>query len=232
MAELVKTLNTFAHDALIGGTEIPLLTKAVTLAAGSGTVARGTVLGKITIGAASVAVAGAGEAGANTGNGTLTIDATTPVLAGAKPGVYQVKIVSAAVADPAAAAMAHVFDPDGDLIDIIEAATTPGTTFSKQIKFVIVDGSTAFVAGDGFTVTLAAGSGKHKTVDSTAVDGSAVADCIAVQTVVVPADADAKGEAYTQGIFNGDHLIFGGSDTMATHADRLRELNIIVTNEQ
>jgi hypothetical protein len=48
MGEFVNTVNTFTPDALIGGTEIPLLTKVVTIGAGAGNLARGTVLGKIT----------------------------------------------------------------------------------------------------------------------------------------------------------------------------------------
>ncbi len=224
MSELVSTINTFAHDALIGGTEIPLLTKVVTLARGSGTVARGTVLGKITLGAAAVAADGAGDAGANTGGGTLTMDATTPILAGAKPGIYRVKCIAASTGS----GTFRVTDPDGFVLDDVAV----GATFANKIKFTIADGDPDFSAGDGFKITIAAGSGYYKPVNSANVDGSAVAECIAAETVVVPANAEAKGEAYTQGIFNGDKLTFGGSDTAATHAERLRALNFFLTNEQ
>jgi hypothetical protein len=225
MSELVKSVNTFTHDALIGGTEIPLKTKVVTLIQGSGTVARGTVLGKITIGAATVANNGAGTAGANTGTGTLTMDTTAPIKAGAKVGIYTAKCIAAATDS----GTFRISDPDGFVLGDIAV----GATFDNDIKFVIADGASAdFVVGDGFKVTIAAGSGKHKPVNSANVDGSAVADCVATQTVVVAADADSKAEVYTQGLFNGDKLTFGGSDTTATHADRLRALNIFLTNEQ
>lgn len=239
MSELVTSLNSYTPDALIGGTEIPLLTKVGTLVRGSGTVARGTVLGKITIGAATAAVNGPGEAGANTGNGTLTMDATTPILAGAKAGIYTAKVVRAALAQvgttpavPAQKAIVEFKDPDGKLLEVIDLATTPGNTVANQLKFAILEGTTPFAAGDGFKITVAAGSGYLKPVNSANVDGSAVAECINAQTVVVAAGAESKAEVYTQGMFNGDKLVFGGADTAATHVDRLRELNIFLTNEQ
>lgn len=239
MAEMVTSLNTYTPDALIGGTEIPLLAKVETLIRGSGTVARGTVLGKITIGAATAALNGPGEAGANTGNGTLTMDATTPILAGAKAGIYTVKVVRAALAQvgttpavPAQKAIVEFKDPDGKLLEVIDLATTPGNTIANQLKFAVLEGATAFVAGDGFKITVAAGSGYLKPVNSANVDGSAVAECINAQTVVVASGAELKAEVYTQGVFNADKLVFGGSDTAATHANHLRELNIFLTNEQ
>lgn len=220
MAEMIKDINTFTHDALIGGTEVPLLTKVVTLVQGSGTVERGTVLGKITIGAASVAAKAGGNA-ANTG--LLTLDATTPILAGAKVGVYSVRCIAAA----SNSGTFRVTDPEGFVLGDVAVAAT----FANNIKFTISDGTQDFVVGEGFNVTIAAGSGKHKPVNSANVDGSAVVDCVLSQTVIVPADADAKEEAFSQGFFNGNHLIFGGSDTLDIHAARLRSLNIITTNE-
>lgn len=233
--ELVSSLNSFTPDALIGGTEIPLLTKVVPIIRGSGTVVRGTVLGKVTIGAATAAA----KAGGNTGNGTLTMDATTPILAGAKVGVYKLRIVRAAVAQvgttppvPAVAPLAKFVDPDGNILDTFELATTPGVTITNDLKFAVLEGNTPFAVDDGFDITVAAGSGKYKIVNSANVDGSAVAEVIVAQTVAVPANAELNAECYTQGVFNGDHLTFGGSDTAATHAARLRALNMFITDEQ
>ncbi len=221
MAEMVTALNTYTPDALIGGTEIPLLTKVGTLIRGSGTVARGTVLGKITIGAATAAAKSGGNA-ANTG--ALTLDATTPILAGAKVGVYAVRCITAA----SNGGTFRVSDPDGYVLGDVAV----GATFANDIKFAIADGSQDFIVGEGFDITIAAGSGYLKPVNSANVDGSAVAECINAQEVVVAAGAESKAEVYTQGMFNGDHLVFGGSDTTATHVDRLRDLNIFLTNEQ
>src|SRR4051812_23671445 len=52
----------------------------------------GTVVGKISLGAATSAVK---ASGANTGNGTLVLDVTTPILANAQPGLYAVRVTVA-----------------------------------------------------------------------------------------------------------------------------------------
>lgn len=226
-----EILGTQTPDNLIAGHEAPLMTKLVTLLAGEGELARGAILGKVTLGAVTKAAAGAGAAGANTGNGTLTVDATTPLLANAQVGVYKVDIIQAAVADPAAAAVARITDPVGNVIGDIEVATTPGTTFETQVKFVIVEGTTPFVVGDGFTLTVAAGSGKHKLVDATALDGSAVADAILCDAVTVATNADSKAVAYKTGIFNRDALSVAENDTVAAHEEELRARGIFLRDE-
>lgn len=130
----------------------------------------GTVLGMISIGAA-VAAAKAG----NTGNGTITLDATTPILAGARPGVYAVRFT--------AATTFTVEDPDGNVI----GSGVNGTAFADDLKFVTAAGGTAFVAGDGFDITVAAdavdanGLGKVVPLDLAAVDGSQTACAVAIQ---------------------------------------------------
>ena len=109
-------------------------------------------------GASTPVPAGAGDAGANTGTGTLVMDATTPVLTGAKSGVYLVKCVSVAVANPAADAVFNVYDPEGLYIGKTDAGTG-GDTWAKHIKFVITDhatgdGTVPFAVGDGFSITV------------------------------------------------------------------------------
>lgn len=109
-------------------------------------------------GASTPVPAGAGDAGANTGTGTLVMDATTPVLTGAKSGAYLVKCVSVAVANPAADAVFEVYDPEGSYIGKTDAGTG-GDTWAKHIKFVITDKAEAdndhaFVVGDGFSITV------------------------------------------------------------------------------
>lgn len=109
------------------------------------------------------AVSGAAKAGGNTGDGTLTLDATTPKIAGAKPGVYQVRFITAITNS----GRYQVIDPDG----ISLGTALVGATWANQIKFVIADGSTDFVVGDGFDITIAAGSGKVVEYDPDALDG-------------------------------------------------------------
>ena len=143
MAEMVTSLNTYTPDALIGGTEIPLLTKVGTLIRGSGTVARGTVLGKITIGAATAAAKSGGNA-ANTG--ALTMDATTPILAGAKVGIYTARCIAAATNG----GTFRVTDPEGFVLGDVAV----GATFANDIKFAIADGTQDFIVGEGFDITI------------------------------------------------------------------------------
>lgn len=130
----------------------------------------GTPLGKIALGAVSVAA----KAGGNTGNGVFTLDANTPKLAGAKPGVYAVRCIEAA----ANGGTFRVEDPDGIVIGDVAV----GATFADGIKFSIADGAADFIVGDGFDVTIAAGSKKIVVLDPAALDGSAV--CIGFSTVV------------------------------------------------
>lgn len=93
-------------------------------------------------------------AGTNTGNGVLTMDGSTPLLAGVKRGDYRVVFIEPTTN----LGTFEVSDPDGDLV----GTGVVGTAFSNQIKFTIADGSTDFVAGDSFTIfvrpgTIAAG---------------------------------------------------------------------------
>ena len=217
---LAVTSETYsATELFVSGSGCPIVTDSVTIAAGQN-LTRGTVLGKITKGAATVAAAGAGEAGANTGDGTLAMDATTPILAGAKAGVYVVKCTVAATNS----GTFRVFDPDGFVLGDVVV----GATFANDIKFAIADGSGAdFAAGDAFAVTIAAGSGSCKAVNSVNIDGSDV------PVAILASDANATDAAvvapvYLTGEVNAAALVFGGSDTYATHKDDLRKLGIFV----
>jgi hypothetical protein len=82
----------------------------------------------------------------NTGNGVFTLDVTTPVLAGAKDGIY--RVVNDLVA--ANSGMFIVFDPDGIEIGRVAVAAT----FANQIKFAVADGATDFAIGDAFSVNV------------------------------------------------------------------------------
>jgi len=129
----------------------------------------GTVVGKIALGAATSAVK---ASGANTGNGTLVLDATTPVLANAQAGLYQVRITVAGTNS----FTARVYDPTGDSLgDISVSGSGASGTFSDQIKFAITDGGTDFIVGDGFDVTIAAGSNKVAAVAAAGTNGTQVA---------------------------------------------------------
>lgn len=144
----------------------------VTLAA-SQIILPGTILGKI---AAALEAASAAKAGGNTGAGTLTLDATTPVLAGAKVGVYVVRCIAAA----SNSGTFRVEDPDGNVLGDVAV----GATFADDVKFVIADVGADFIVGDGFDITVAAdvdatNIGQYAALDLAATNGAAVAAAIA-----------------------------------------------------
>jgi hypothetical protein len=116
----------------------------------------GTVMGKQTVGTTAAAVA----LGTNTGNGTFGAITVGAAIAGA----YTVEFDSATTF--------VVSDPTGK--EVGHGAT--GAAFNAGgIGFTITAGSTAFVAGDSFTVTVAAGSGNWVPCTKTATDGSQIA---------------------------------------------------------
>jgi hypothetical protein len=167
----------------------------VTVLAGSGAdraLLTGMVLGRITKGtAASAAVAG------NTGNGTIT--AAPAVGQAAKPGVYRVVCI-----EPAAdAGKFAVEDPDGILIGV----ATVGVEFTTHLTFTIADGAADFVAGDSFTITVAAGSGKVKQIDFAATDGSNAACGILLLDTTAPDGTDRSGVAIVRNAIVSDNGI-------------------------
>ncbi len=109
--------------------------------------------GKIGSAAATVAdtVSAAAHAG-GTGNGTITMDVTTPLLTNAQSGVYTAKCITAATNG----GTFRVADPHGNVLGDVAV----GATFANQVKFVIADGSTDFIVGDQFDITVAIDVGR------------------------------------------------------------------------
>lgn len=190
--ELVTTQDGSQVQLFAG--EFPRVRKPVTIDSGAGVLAKGTVLGKITKGAASSAAKSGGNA-ANTG--TLTLDATTPILAGAIAGVYTVRCITAATNG----GIFRVTDPNGNVLGDVAVAAT----FSNQIKFSISDGTQDFIVGEGFDVTIAAGSGNYTAYDNDNVDGSEAAAAILAEDVDATS-ADVNAIAYVAGEFNSAAL--------------------------
>lgn len=88
------------------------------------------------------AVSSAAKSGGNTGTGTLTLDSTTPILAGATIGTYKATFTSATAFTVT------------DGANVTVASGTVGTPFANQIKFNIVAGGTPFISGDRFDIPL------------------------------------------------------------------------------
>lgn len=143
-------------DNLIAG-GLQTVQSAVTVVSGQNLV-RGTVVGRISKGAAVAA------AGTNTGtggvSGTITV---TPLI---MPGVYTFKCTTAATNG----GVFSVTTPTGErLLDAVVGTAYTSAHFSG---ITIADGGTDFALGDTFTVTVAAGSGKWKAFSASNTDGS------------------------------------------------------------
>ena len=145
----------------------------------------GTVFGTVVLGAATAVPQKAGSNAANTGTGTIAMDAATPVLADAAPGVYQVTFTGPTTFT--------VEKPNGDQIG--EGAT--GQAFSDDVKFTITAGATAFVAGDGFKITVAPGSGLNVPLSIAALNGGQIATKIIGRGL--PASAQAQRGSFVTG---------------------------------
>ena len=65
-------------------------------------------------------------------------------------------------------------------------------------------------------------------VDSAATDGSQVPFCILAEDIDT-SGGEAVAPVYLSGEFNEAALVFGGSDTIATHRATLRELSLFTT---
>lgn len=197
--------GTYAPDRLF---DRDVISRKISLLRGSGSLARGAVLGRITLGTVSTAA----KAGGNTGNGTIGTVTPTGL---AIPGVYQVRMTSATAFT--------VTDPLGR---VSSQGATGVAHAGPQIGFTITAGGTAFVAGDGFDVTIAAGSGFYRLCAAANTDGSQVPDVILLEPVTLVANAEVEAIAAISGRFNQGALAFGAGHTAASVSEVLRDKNI------
>lgn len=128
-----------------------------------------------------------------TGNGVLTV-ASPAFAAGVKEGVYKVLFV-----EPETDLGSFVVeDPDG----IVVGQGVVGAAFDGVVKFAIADGSTDFVAGSYFPLTVAAAVPAGGGVFSvTAPDGTALANATegAAYTTEIKFQIDASGTDFAIG---------------------------------
>ncbi|PAD69934.1 head decoration protein [Bacillus sp. 7586-K] len=83
----------------------------------------------------------------------------------------------------------------------------------------------------GTVIGIAKDSGLGKVVNSASTDGSESAFGILTDTVDTggsTATEDIETTVYVTGLFNSKALVFGGTDTVETHEERLRELGIFL----
>lgn len=170
-----------SFEALLSEGDGSISREAITIAAGAGVLKAGTVIGKITTGTSATSAATAG----NAGNGTM---GTITVSASALPGVYKLIIIEAATD----AGTFQVEGPDGKIIGTGNVAAA----FSKGgLAFTLADGSNDFAAGDSFSITVAAGSGKWTGYDDGNSNGSQIALGVLMQAVDASGSDDAKATA-------------------------------------
>ena len=214
---LAVTTESVTYDHLfVAGSGIPVVTEAITLIAGQN-LARGTVLGKITKAVGTIA---AGEE--NTGD--AAIEAAT-LAAGAMVGVYKIVCITAATGADKSDAVFAVYAPNGArLADHKQSVDYAGGHLAFKVGALA---ETATAVGDLYTIDVVAGSGKFTAVNSANVDGSQEPYCVLTQaTDATLAEQETVG--YMTGEFNGNKLVYGGTDTEAMHKDALRKLGIFI----
>lgn len=179
----------------------------------------GSVLGRITLGA----VTSAAKSGGNTGNGTWVQDATAPKRLGAKVGVYTLRVVAVPAAH---GSVWELRDPDGFSLGQYIITGSGGTvTVDNDIKGVLTDGGTDFVVGDGFDVTIAAGTNKLTLALAAAEDGSADPFAILLEEIDA-SGADKNCPVVVEGYFNEEALTYGTGHTADTVRVPLRQKGI------
>lgn len=180
--------------------------EVVTLAANSGDLSAGTILGRKRGAVTSAAV------GTNAGNGAL---GTVTLGAGAKEGDYKLVIV-----EPGSDAGKFMLeDPSGAVI----GHGTVGSAFSGGgLAFTLADGSNDFVAGDTIKISVAVGT-KWAPYDAAGTDGTEIARGILYDNV-----ADSAADQNVLAIVRHTVVIedlLTGSDASAKAA--LKEQTII-----
>lgn len=190
----------FIPDRLIAGDK-KIVTMTGRIAANQ-LLFRGAVLGRVTSGNVTSA------AGTNTGNGTI---GGVALGNNPTPGTYTITLLTPTTFS--------VKDANG----ASRANGTVGSAYENSaLGFVITAGTTAFVAGDTFTVTSTAPTGEYILCAAAATDGSQNPVAIlvdAVDSTTVPAPVQAG--LYLEGEFNANALTFGLGNDAASVRDPL-----------
>lgn len=224
MADTAKTSTLTAGGFIVS--EAPgFLSREQAVIALSQTIIPGSVLARRAVIALTTATAVADAANTG-GSGVLTVDPTTPVLAGAKNGAYRVVCI-----EPGAnVGTFAVFDPLGAEIGRYNVA---GAAFAIEIKFTISD-ATDFVAGDGFSVIVGIEKADYEwgVLNTAATDGLEVAAGIAINGVVTGGSVKGRGAVFRRnGEVRGVDLTWPAGITAANKAAgiaRLEALGIAV----
>lgn len=149
----------------------------------------GAVLGAVPAGTS----ASAARAGGNTGNGTFTLNSTTPILPGAMEGVYRLRCIAAATNG----GTFRLEAPNGVVLgDFVMAAGA--ATVAEHIQGALADGATDFIVGDGFDITVSALTYKFVEFDPAATNGGQIVSGILMQDTNATG-ADKRATAVVRG---------------------------------
>ena len=212
------TSEAFVPDQLIYSTKNLVSSEFPCFLTGSAPLPRGTILGKTT----APTLTGAAKTGGNTGNGTISA-----VSAGeyAQTGVYSITLTS-----PTAFNVLGAPNSSG-IADSLGSGVvgTPFSSFGGVINFLLTAGSTAFVAGDGFTITNPGASGLWKLSVATASDGSQKPSGVLVD-YADPTSGNVNIGVYVSGEFNIRAVTYDSSWTQAPLVDACRASRIDLKN--
>ncbi|WP_319568371.1 head decoration protein [Cohaesibacter marisflavi] len=152
----------------------------------------------------------------NTGDGTVS---AVTLGSDAKVGSYLVNFT--------AATEFNVVDPDGFQL----TKGTVGEAYSDDLEFTITAGATAFVAGDGFAIEVAEGTGKCTQLALAASDGTQVASAVLFAGALADA-ADVEATVHDRDCEVNAHVLVwpdGITDEQkATAIDQLADSGVIV----
>lgn len=209
-----STAQAYLPDQLIAAGNRPPVTAEV-LIGGTAVVKRGTVIGQQSSGDVGSAAANSG----NTGDGGITAISKGSAY---KPGTYSV-VFSGATAY-------EVFDPEGEPVG---AKTTAGAFTSNDINFTFTTHTNAMVAGDSFTIQIAAGVGPYIASVENAGDGSQTPVAILVDDADPTQGGTLSGAAcgvragvYLSGEFNKNAVIYDSGFTIDQITSALRSVGI------
>lgn len=114
--------------------------------------------------------------------------------------------------------------------DLFAGGVKPQTTIAIIVKSgsgVLTRGTVLGKVSQLAESDLYAGTPITTAVNSTKSDGSQTPYAILADVEVDATTKDVRAVAYTDGEFNRDALIFGGTDTIVTHEDALRKIGLI-----
>jgi len=221
MTTLTETLH--AGGYIVSEANGALSREEITVAA-SQTLVPGQVLGRVASGGPGGGVATVGAAApaaGNVGNGAFGVPTAD---AGAPAGIYSIVIIEPGTN----VGTFEVFKPNG----MLDGTGVVGAAYNGTINFTIADGSTDFVAGDRWTVSVsyadAATAGQYKAYNQDGTDGTQVAAGVLFSAVVTAVAETRKAAAHVrQCEVRGVDLTWPGDIDAGEKAIAIAQLNAL-----